>query len=145
MVIREIYNNVYRKVLNSDTYKAELSVDKLAFRKQLLKLVFLSLHSHSEPSKDVTLLTQKKIANFSRFQLIESDNDMVGEDVNGGNKLGPASSAGHLCNGNKPVISLKLVIKKQYDNVNQNKRLNEFQITVEVPKSIRTFFLVDYV
>jgi hypothetical protein len=31
MVIREIYNNVIRKVLNSDTYKAELSV-KLTLR-----------------------------------------------------------------------------------------------------------------
>lgn len=30
MVIREIYNNVSRKVLNSDTYKAELSVDRVS-------------------------------------------------------------------------------------------------------------------
>ena len=29
MVIREIYNNVSRKVLNSDTYKAELSVNRV--------------------------------------------------------------------------------------------------------------------
>ncbi|KAK3037564.1 hypothetical protein RJ639_031997 [Escallonia herrerae] len=28
MVIREIYNNVSRKVLNSDSYKAELSVNR---------------------------------------------------------------------------------------------------------------------
>ncbi|CAI8591658.1 unnamed protein product [Vicia faba] len=30
MVIREIYNNVSRKVLNSDSYKAELSVDRVS-------------------------------------------------------------------------------------------------------------------
>ncbi|XP_061367627.1 ras-related protein RABA5e-like [Gastrolobium bilobum] len=30
MVIREIYSNVSRKVLNSDTYKAELSVDRVS-------------------------------------------------------------------------------------------------------------------
>ncbi|KAL1323219.1 hypothetical protein HN51_068286 [Arachis hypogaea] len=30
MVIREIYNNVSRKVLNSDTYKAELSVNRVS-------------------------------------------------------------------------------------------------------------------
>lgn len=29
MVIREIYNNVSRKVLNSDSYKAELSVNRV--------------------------------------------------------------------------------------------------------------------
>ena len=29
IVIREIYNNVSRKVLNSDTYKAELSLDRV--------------------------------------------------------------------------------------------------------------------
>lgn len=30
LVIREIYNNVSRKVLNSDTYKAELSVHRVS-------------------------------------------------------------------------------------------------------------------
>ncbi|KAI4344994.1 hypothetical protein L6164_012164 [Bauhinia variegata] len=30
MVIREIYNNISRKVLNSDTYKAELSVNRVS-------------------------------------------------------------------------------------------------------------------
>ncbi|PON95579.1 Small GTPase superfamily, Ras type [Trema orientale] len=30
IVIREIYNNVSRKVLNSDTYKAELSVNRVS-------------------------------------------------------------------------------------------------------------------
>ncbi|CDP21176.1 unnamed protein product [Coffea canephora] len=30
MVIREIYNNVSRKVLNSDSYKAELSVNRVS-------------------------------------------------------------------------------------------------------------------
>ena len=30
MVIREIYNNVSRKVLNSETYKAELSVNRVS-------------------------------------------------------------------------------------------------------------------
>ena len=30
MVIREIYSNVSRKVLNSDTYKAELSVNRVS-------------------------------------------------------------------------------------------------------------------
>ncbi|KAI9119617.1 hypothetical protein K1719_009493 [Acacia pycnantha] len=30
MVIREIYNNVSRKVLNSDTYKSELSVNRVS-------------------------------------------------------------------------------------------------------------------
>ncbi|KAK4266547.1 hypothetical protein QN277_027446 [Acacia crassicarpa] len=30
MVIREIYNNVSRKVINSDTYKAELSVNRVS-------------------------------------------------------------------------------------------------------------------
>ncbi|CDP10347.1 unnamed protein product [Coffea canephora] len=30
MVIREIYNNVSRKVLNSDSYKAELSVNRIS-------------------------------------------------------------------------------------------------------------------
>jgi Ras-related protein Rab-11A len=29
IVIREIYNNVSRKVLNSDTYKAELSLNRV--------------------------------------------------------------------------------------------------------------------
>ncbi|KAJ0623841.1 putative small GTPase, P-loop containing nucleoside triphosphate hydrolase [Helianthus debilis subsp. tardiflorus] len=29
MVIREIYNNVSRKVLNSDSYKAELSLNRV--------------------------------------------------------------------------------------------------------------------
>lgn len=29
IVIREIYNNVSRKVLNSDTYKAQLSVNRV--------------------------------------------------------------------------------------------------------------------
>lgn len=29
MVIKEIYNNVSRKVLNSDSYKAELSVNRV--------------------------------------------------------------------------------------------------------------------
>ncbi|XP_058758929.1 uncharacterized protein LOC131632167 [Vicia villosa] len=58
-----------------------------------------------------------------RFQLIESDDDddMVGADVNGGNKLGPFSLTGPMCNGNKPVVSLKQDSKKQFDNVNQNK------------------------
>lgn len=30
MVIKEIYNNVSRKVLNSDTYKAELSINRVS-------------------------------------------------------------------------------------------------------------------
>ena len=30
MVIREIYNNVSRKVLNSDSYKAELTVNRVS-------------------------------------------------------------------------------------------------------------------
>lgn len=30
IVIRDIYNNVSRKVLNSDTYKAELSVNRVS-------------------------------------------------------------------------------------------------------------------
>lgn len=30
LVIREIYNNVSRKVLNSDSYKAELSVNRVS-------------------------------------------------------------------------------------------------------------------
>lgn len=30
IVIREIYNNVSRKVLNSDSYKAELSVNRVS-------------------------------------------------------------------------------------------------------------------
>ena len=30
IVIREIYSNVSRKVLNSDTYKAELSVNRVS-------------------------------------------------------------------------------------------------------------------
>ena len=30
MVIREIYNNVSRKVLNSDSYKAELSLNRVS-------------------------------------------------------------------------------------------------------------------
>lgn len=30
VVIREIYNNVSRKVLNSDTYKSELSVNRVS-------------------------------------------------------------------------------------------------------------------
>lgn len=30
IVIKEIYNNVSRKVLNSDTYKAELSVNRVS-------------------------------------------------------------------------------------------------------------------
>jgi Ras-related protein Rab-11A len=29
MKVKEIYNNVSRKVLNSDTYKAELSVNRV--------------------------------------------------------------------------------------------------------------------
>ena len=33
IVIREIYNNVSRKVLNSDTYKAELSVNRVSLVK----------------------------------------------------------------------------------------------------------------
>jgi Ras-related protein Rab-11A len=33
MVIREIYNNMSRKVLNSDTYKAELSVNRVTLSK----------------------------------------------------------------------------------------------------------------
>ncbi|KAM7266536.1 hypothetical protein ACFE04_004433 [Oxalis oulophora] len=33
MVIRDIYNNVSRKVLNSDTYKAELSVNRVTLSK----------------------------------------------------------------------------------------------------------------
>lgn len=33
IVIREIYNNVSRKVLNSDTYKAELSLNRVTLAK----------------------------------------------------------------------------------------------------------------
>ncbi|MBA0710417.1 hypothetical protein Golax_009710 [Gossypium laxum] len=33
LVIREIYNNVSRKVLNSDTYKAELTVNRVSLTK----------------------------------------------------------------------------------------------------------------
>ena len=33
IVIREIYNNVSRKVLNSDTYKAELTVNRVTLTK----------------------------------------------------------------------------------------------------------------
>lgn len=33
VVIREIYNNISRKVLNSDSYKAELSVDRVMLAK----------------------------------------------------------------------------------------------------------------
>lgn len=33
IVIREIYNNVSRKVLNSDTYKAELSINRVTLAK----------------------------------------------------------------------------------------------------------------
>lgn len=33
MVIKEIYNNVSRKVLNSDSYKAELSVNRVSLVK----------------------------------------------------------------------------------------------------------------
>ncbi|CAK8532928.1 unnamed protein product [Lathyrus sativus] len=59
-----------------------------------------------------------------RFQLIESDDDddMVGEDVNGGSKLGPSSSTGSMCNRNTPVISLERDGKKQFDDVNRNKK-----------------------
>lgn len=33
MVIREIFNNISRKVLNSESYKAELSVDRVSLIK----------------------------------------------------------------------------------------------------------------
>ncbi|KAK4848230.1 hypothetical protein QYF36_010608 [Acer negundo] len=33
LVIRDIYNNVSRKVLNSDTYKAELSLNRVSLVK----------------------------------------------------------------------------------------------------------------
>ncbi|CAI8618780.1 unnamed protein product, partial [Vicia faba] len=82
-----------------------------------------------ETSHCRSMFHKLKASLLRRFQLIEYDDDMVGEDVNYGNKLGPASSVGHLCNGNKHVISLKLVIKKQYDNVNQNKVILSIQLS----------------
>ncbi|CAL5185490.1 unnamed protein product [Lathyrus oleraceus] len=57
-----------------------------------------------------------------RFRLIESDDDMVGEDVYGGSKFGPSSSMGPMFNRNTPVISLEQDSKKRFDDVNRNKK-----------------------
>ncbi|KAK2420464.1 hypothetical protein QL285_031191 [Trifolium repens] len=67
----------------------------------------------------------RKIAAASplrKFQLIDSDDDdvIVGEDVNGGNKPGPSTSMGPMCNRNAPVASFEQDSRTHFDDLNQN-------------------------
>ncbi|WJX70965.1 hypothetical protein P8452_55015 [Trifolium repens] len=76
-----------------------------------------------ETSQSGTVFRKIAASPLRKFQLIDSDDDddvIVGENVNGGNKPGPSTSMGPMCNRNAPVASFEQDSKTQFDDLNQN-------------------------
>ncbi|XP_045818674.1 uncharacterized protein LOC123911315 [Trifolium pratense] len=75
-----------------------------------------------ETSQSGTVFRKTAASPLRKFQLIDSDDDddIVGEDVNCGNKPSPSTSMGPMCNRNTPVASFEQNNKTQVDDLNRN-------------------------
>ncbi|GAU49984.1 hypothetical protein TSUD_287490 [Trifolium subterraneum] len=97
-----------------------------------------------ETSQSGTVFRKIAASPLCKFQLIDSDNDdIVGEDVNGGNKPGPSMSTGPMCNLNTPVASFELDSNTRVDDLNRNqddlwKHLSPVK-NFSIPRDIQAF------
>jgi hypothetical protein len=97
-----------------------------------------------ETSQSGTVFRKIAASPLRKFQLIDSDDDdvIVGEDVNGGNKPGPSTSMGPMCNRNTPAASFEQNSKMQFDDLNRNqedlwKHLSPVKKNFSIPRDMQ--------